>query len=176
MNAKIERASAVFLVGFMGCGKTAIGRLLAQQIRWSFVDLDDDIEARMQMSIPRIFDQFGEAEFRRIEHEALAERVRQIEQGERMVVALGGGAFVQPANQELIAAHGLTIWLDCAFEVIERRVAQHDHRPLARDPQTFRKLFAARQPAYAKAEYRVDSSGDDPAEAVRQILALPGLF
>ncbi|MCC6363216.1 MAG: shikimate kinase [Bryobacterales bacterium] len=176
MNLRLKRTPGLFLVGFMGSGKTTIGRLLAEELGWTFVDLDDDIEARQQAAISRIFEERGEAEFRRVERECLEARVKQIRASQPLVVSLGGGAYVQAKNRELIAASGVAVWLDCPFERIEKRVAGFTHRPLARDAEAFRQLFVARQAAYAMADYHVAIASDDPGEAVREILKLQGLF
>jgi len=176
MNPRLKRAPGLFLVGFMGSGKTTIGRKLAEELGWTFVDLDDDIEARENVAIGRIFEERGEAEFRRIESECLEARVKQIRASRPLVVSLGGGAYAQASNRELIAASGVAIWLDCPFERIKRRVEGFTHRPLARDAETFRRLFAARQAAYALADYRVAIASDDPGEAAGEILKLEGLF
>jgi shikimate kinase len=176
MNLRLKRTPGLFLVGFMGSGKTTIGRLLAEELGWTFADLDDDIEAREQVEISRIFEERGEAEFRRIESECLEARVQQIRASRPLVVSLGGGAYVQARNRELIAASGVAIWLDCPFERIGQRVAGFTHRPLARDPEAFQQLFAARRTAYAMADYRVPITSDDPTETVREILKLQGLF
>jgi shikimate kinase len=89
------------------------------------------------------------------------------------VVALGGGAFAQPANRAILIPNGVSIWLDCPFEIVKRRVALADHRPLARDEAKFAELYATRRDAYAQAEFRIPIAGDDPAEPVEAILALP---
>ncbi len=175
MNLKLKRTPAIYLVGFMGSGKTTVGRRLADALGWSFVDVDDDIEARAGMAIPQIFEQQGEPEFRRIEAESLAARVQQAERGQPVVMALGGGAFVQEANAALIGRHGVSIWLDCPLELVKARVAGADHRPLARDPEAFERLYHSRRGAYAKADFRVAVEGDDPEPAVREILNLTGL-
>ncbi|MDQ6705626.1 MAG: shikimate kinase, partial [Acidobacteriota bacterium] len=134
MILKLKRTPGIYLVGFMGSGKTTVGRLLAERIGWNFYDVDDDIEAREKTSIARIFEMRGEAEFRRIETDAIRARVRRIECGIPAVLALGGGAFVQPENYALLSNNGVSVWLDCPFDVIRRRVANDSSRPLARDP------------------------------------------
>lgn len=163
-------------MGFMGSGKSTIGKLLAQELGWRFADLDEDIVAREHTSISEIFEKRGEAEFRRIEHECLAARVRQVRHQHPLVLSLGGGAFPVEANRALLADAGISIWLDCSFERVKRRVAGFAHRPLARDPEAFRKLFAGRRASYALADYRIRIRSDNPERAVRAIMELPGVF
>lgn len=161
---------AIYLVGFMGSGKTTIGKALAAELGWPFLDLDDDIEASAGRSIASLFDEDGEDVFRDAEHAALAARVNQAGRGEPFVLALGGGAFTFERNRDLISGHGLSVWLDCSFETALRRVAGFEHRPLARDPEKFRRLFESRRPAYSQATLRVPIHSDDPRTAVTQIL------
>lgn len=176
MILKLKRTPGIYLVGFMGSGKTTVGRRLAEELGWTFVDLDDDIEAAAGMPITEVFAQKGEPEFRRLEREALERRVRQVRASQPLVIALGGGAFVQPGNAELIAQNGVSIWLDCPFERVQQRVADADHRPLARDPEAFARLFGQRRAAYSKADFRIEIASDDAAAAVNDILAIPGLM
>ena len=173
MILKLKRTPGIYLVGFMGSGKTTIGRLLADHLGWQFADLDQEIEAQQEATIADIFDQLGEPEFRRIESAALGMHVRTIECGRPTVIALGGGTFVQPANFELLENHGITIWLDCPLETVRKRVEQASHRPLARDWQRFEELFHGRLAAYAKADHRIAIECDDPSVAVEAILQLP---
>mgnify|MGYP003332973717 CR=1 FL=1 len=156
----------------MGCGKSTVGRALADHIGWNFADLDDDIEKANGIPISQIFAEQGEAQFRAHETAALRARIRMIQSGRPHVLALGGGAFTQATNQASIADHGVSIWLDCPLEVIEARVARETHRPLARDLDKMRELFVSRLPSYAKADYRIEASNDNPQEAVDRILAL----
>jgi len=173
MLLKLKRTPGLYLVGFMGSGKSAVGRLLADELGWSFADIDEDIEQAEGISVAEIFDRRGEQEFRGIEREALRKRVREVECGKPMVMALGGGAFVDPANQKLLEERGVTLWLDCPFPRIHARVKDQAHRPLARDPDKFRQLFDDRQDVYAKAEHRIEADTDDPAVIVAEILKLP---
>jgi shikimate kinase len=173
MMLKLKRTPGIYLVGFMASGKSTIGRLLAERIGWHFADLDEEIEAAQNMRIARIFEQHGEAEFRRIEHAAMRARVKAIECGKPTVIALGGGAFVQPENYALLENNGLTIWLDCPFEVVKRRVGDTSDRPLARDPDRFAQLYEARREGYARADYRIAIEDEDPSVAVAALLALP---
>lgn len=176
MNQKLRRAPVIYLAGFMGSGKTTIGKSLAEELGWSFADIDDDIEETAGMAIPRIFEEKGEAEFRAMESKALSARIRQAMTGRPMVLALGGGAFVQPENAARMRDQGVSIWLDCPFEKIRERVAKADHRPLARDPEAFAKLFEQRREEYSKADFRIGITSDDPMVAVRAITSLEGLL
>jgi len=173
MILKLKRTPGIYLVGFMGSGKSTIGRLLAERIGWHFVDLDEEIEAAENMSILEIFETRGEAEFRRVEREKMRERVRAIECGRPTVLALGGGAIVQPENYALVENNGIAIWLDCPFETVRRRVETASHRPLARDPTSFARLYETRRESYARADYRIPIESDDPAVAVEAALRLP---
>ena len=173
MLLKLKRTPGLYLVGFMGSGKSAVGRLLADELGWSFADIDEDIEKTEGVSIADIFDTRGEEEFRRIEQEALRKRIREVEFGKPMVLALGGGAFVDPANRKLLDERGVTIWLDCPFPRICARVDGQTHRPLARDAEKFQRLYDDRREMYDKAEHRIAADTDDAAEIVADILKLP---
>lgn len=173
MILKLKRTPGLYLVGFMASGKTTIGRRLADELGWDFADLDEDIVAAQGVAIVELFDSFGEEEFRKTEHAAIRKRVGQIERGKPMVVALGGGTFVSEVIQEFLIENGITIWLDCPFERVSRRIQGSAHRPLARDPEKFERLYHNRRDAYGKAEYRVEIQSDDPADVVAAILKLP---
>ena len=140
MLLKLKRTPGLYLVGFMGSGKSAIGRLLAEELGWPFADVDEDIEKTHGVSITEIFDQRGEPEFRRMEREAIRKRVREVETGRPLVLALGGGAFTDPENRKLLEEHGVTVWLDCSFPRICSRLEGQTHRPFARDPDS-RQLY-----------------------------------
>jgi shikimate kinase len=173
MILKLKQTPGIYLVGFMASGKTTIGRLLAEHIGWEFADLDADIEKVHEATIPELFRTLGESGFREIESKAMAKRVRAIKHGCPTVVALGGGAYVQAANASVLDGSGISIWLDTPFEVIERRVAATNHRPLAAEPIYFRELFHMRRDAYARADHTVQVTSDDPEQTLRSILALP---
>jgi len=171
--AKLKQTPGLYLVGFMGSGKTTIGKILAERLGWNFVDIDDDIEAAERRSIAEIFDALGEDTFRRMEREAIERRVRAVACGRPTVMALGGGAAAQPANVDLIENNGVTIWLSCPFDMVLRRVGQGSTRPLARDLKKFEELFYSRQQAYGRADFRVEIENDDPLATVDAILKLP---
>lgn len=163
------RRRVIYLLGFMGCGKTTVGERLARGLGWPFIDLDATIEAGQGVTIKEIFEQAGEAFFRAIEHAALTEASK----AEPAVIALGGGTFVQKPNLELIReVNGATVWLDCPLEELRRRCELISNRPLFRDPASFDQLFAQRLPYYQLAEYRISTAGRTPEEIVEQILRL----
>ncbi|MSV28904.1 MAG: shikimate kinase [Bryobacterales bacterium] len=166
--------NGVFLVGFMGSGKTTVGKLLAERLGWTFADLDDDVEAAAGMTVSGIFAARGEQEFRDIEHEALRARAQAVRDGERLVVALGGGAFVPERNVELLQACGTTVWLDAPLDVLRARVEPASHRPLAKDAAKFEELYQARREAYGKARHRIDGGGESPEATVEKIVAILG--
>lgn len=160
----------VLLLGFMGCGKTSAGHLLAQRLGWKFVDLDEELERRQGRTINQIFSEQGEPYFRQVER-ALLEEVLTQARGEATVVALGGGTFAQPANVELIRSNGgITFWLDCPLEELRRRCRGLTNRPLFRDPESFQQLYQQRLPFYQQADFRVDADRSDPAAVVEEIL------
>jgi shikimate kinase len=173
MHIKLKRSPGIYIAGFMGSGKSTVGRLLADKLGWDFVDLDDEIERAQVTTITKIFEERGEAEFRRIETQMMGRWVRRIEGGIPTVVALGGGAFVQPGNFELLENHGVSIWLDCSFEVVTRRLSDVPiDRPLARDSEGFRRLYEERRAGYERADFRIEGSFE-PDDAVTAILGLP---
>lgn len=160
----------VFLLGFMGCGKTTVGGLLARRLGWRFVDLDEELERRQGRTIARIFAEQGEPHFRQLERALLEELLARAEE-EPTVVALGGGTFAQPANCELLrAVGGITIWLECPPDELRRRCRGMTHRPLFRDAASFFELYQQRLPFYQQADFRVDADRPDPAEVVEEIL------
>jgi shikimate kinase len=176
MNLKLKRTPGVYLVGFMASGKSTVGRHLAHRLGWNFFDTDHEIESAEKATIAELFDSRGEAEFRRIEWEILRQHVRWVERGRPAVIALGGGAFAQEMNRALLSEHGVTVWLDCPFALVQRRVAAQQGgalRPLARDPGKFEALFEERRSIYTLADVRVAVESDDPETAVNAILADP---
>jgi shikimate kinase len=165
------RIQMICLAGFMGSGKTTVGTLLARQLAWRFVDLDDRIEESAGLRIPEIFERFGEPAFRQIEADQLRAALgRAVELKESLVLALGGGTYAQPGALEFLRAGGVpVIWLDSPVETLLARCMTMTGRPLFRDETSFRALHAQRLPSYQQADHRVDSSGE-PAEVVAEIL------
>jgi shikimate kinase len=177
MNIRLKRTPGIYLVGFMGSGKSTVGRHLAHRMGWNFFDTDHEIESAEKTTIGELFEQRGEPEFRRIEAGILRQHVAWVERGRPAVLALGGGAFAEQANRELLAEHGISVWLDCPFDVVKRRVAEHGGavRPLARDAERFAALYDARRAIYQLADIRVSIESDDPETTVHAILAHPTL-
>jgi shikimate kinase len=163
---------AIFLVGFMGAGKTSVGRALSRKLGWRFEDLDHRIQAREGRTIPEIFQQSGEAEFRRREIAALRELLAEAE-SDRMVVALGGGAFVEEEVAALLEKAGnATVFLDAPAEELWRRCAQDViDRPLQRKELEFRQLYERRRPRYLRAQVRVDTEGHGIEQIVDVIVS-----
>jgi shikimate kinase len=172
---------AVFLVGFMGAGKTSVGRALARQVGWRFEDLDDRIQVRESKTVSQIFEQCGEVGFRQAERDALTELLQQHKNGQPLIAALGGGAYAQEAVAALLADSGATvIFLDAAPDEFWRRCGSDVvARPLRRKESEFRDLYEARRPRYLQAHIRVETGGKSVADVVREIafalkLEIPG--
>lgn len=166
----------MFLVGFMGAGKNSVGRALSRQLGWPFEDLDERIQAREGRTIEQIFQQSGEAEFRRTEHAVLRELLLDLGASPR-VVALGGGAFVQANNVALLKQAGVpTIFLDAPPEELFRRCQQQQlERPLLRDLEQFRQLYEVRRPFYVSAALRIETSGKDVETIAAEVAGRLGL-
>jgi shikimate kinase len=171
--SQAESTRRVFLIGFMGAGKTTAGRELAKRRSATFVDLDDLIEQREGRTIAEIFASSGEQAFRTIESAALASLLQESPHKGDLVVALGGGAFVQPENREAIrVAGGTTVLLQASLSELQRR-CQNDKgwrvRPLAGHQERFSELFLARRPAYELAQFHVTTENRSIEQVVNEI-------
>lgn len=158
----------VYLVGFMGCGKSVVGRALADRLGLEFLDLDVRLEDQFGMTIADYFVRYGEDEFRRKETEAL----EQVSLSSGLVVATGGGAFCESGNRRIMKrAEDVSVFLDVPWETIETRLAgPNDDRPKWQDAESARKLFMKRQRWYRQAMIRVKvSSSMSPVEVAREI-------
>ena len=167
---------AVFLVGFMGAGKSTVGQALAERLQWRFEDLDDRIERREARTVPEIFRTAGEQNFRRAERDALNEVLGELRNGGARVVALGGGAFVQPAIAALLAAARVpTMFLDAPVEQLWQRceieARQGTVRPLLTSKTRFCELYQARRHGYLQATARIQTGGRS-VRAVAEEIAL----
>jgi shikimate kinase len=167
--------SAIALVGFMGAGKTTVGQALASRLGWQFVDLDELIQQREGRTIQQIFEQSGESAFRQLELEALKIALRQRRTG--TVLSLGGGAFVDNTNQELLRDNGVpAVFLDTPAEELFRRCSQPGTvRPLARDRERFCELYELRRPAYMSATFRIQTANREIEMIVEEIITAAGL-
>jgi len=167
-------ARAVFLVGFMGSGKSTVGPELARRLGWDFVDLDFRIEAREQQSVPAIFRDRGETGFRVAESTALQHLAQSLERNS--VVALGGGAFAQEKNRTLLR-NWLSVFLDAPVEELwKRSLADGVERPLRKDREQFARLLAERLPGYRQATITVETAGRDVVSICREIEAALQLY
>jgi shikimate kinase len=148
------KTDKIYLVGFMGAGKSSVARALAKRLDWRAEDIDERIETRERRDIPSIFKQHGEPYFRAAEREALIDLLPL----RGTVVATGGGTFVDPRNRELMMRDGLVIWLDVPLAMVLERVPADGRRPLAADRGTLEELYNQRLAAYRLAPVRVDAS------------------
>jgi shikimate kinase len=158
----------VVLVGFMGSGKTTIGKRLARRLDYRFEDMDRRIEARQGLTVARLFQERGEAAFRAVERE----EARELRSLSSVVVASGGGAFAQEATRALLQEGSLTVWLQCSLESALLRVRPDGSRPLAGNREIMRALLAEREPFYRLADVAVDTSRRTPREVVDRIVEL----
>ena len=157
----------IFLVGFMGSGKTSIGRELAPLLDVGFVDLDEFITLHDGRTVSAIFAEEGEPAFREHERAALLELEPALATG--AVVATGGGTFADPALRAWMLERGVAVWLDATLDAIERRVARDGTRPLFGDRAVLEALHTQRRKAYSEAPMRFDTSATDPAAAALAI-------
>lgn len=152
------RDRSIVLVGLMGAGKTTIGRRLAARLGLPFVDADHEIERVSDMSIPDYFEKYGEPEFRQLEKRVLA---RLLGDGGAIVVATGGGAFMNEETRTTILSRAVSVWLKADHETLMRRVRRRGNRPLLKteDPDaTMRRLIEERYPVYGLADVTVTST------------------
>ena len=175
-NTPLHAPTALSLVGFMGAGKTTVGKVLAGRLGWRFVDLDDLIQARERRTIPEIFQQSGEKAFRDLERQLLWEAIGS-SRTRGSVLSLGGGAFIDNTNQELLRENEIpAVFLDASAEELFRRCQQPGvDRPLFSDRDGFSALYERRRPAYLNAAFCVQTAGREIASIVDEIIARLGL-
>ncbi len=168
--------AAIFLVGFMGAGKTTVGRIMAKQLGWEFCDLDERIERRQGRSIAAIFRDSGEAAFRHLEHTELRGLLSTVP-GRPVVVALGGGTIAHPRNLSLLRRRRFPIvFLDAPVETLRRRCLRQARlaglkRPLLGTMAEFRTRHAKRHRSYRRASFRTETAGRRPSSIASQLIA-----
>jgi len=153
-----------FLTGFMGSGKTTIGRILARRLERPFLDLDSEIELRAGLKVREIFAEGGESLFRTLEHDTLSDVAIKPD----AVIATGGGTVTVERNVEILARTGVILWLDPPFAVIARRIGGQGKvdRPLFEDERQALELYQARLPAYHRADLRLPVQEQEMPEEV----------
>ena len=160
------RNDKIYLVGFMSSGKTTLARSLGQRLGWRVEDVDERIEAVERMTIAEIFAAKGEPYFRAVEREVLHSLLAP----RSVVVATGGGTFVDPDNRAAINRDGASVWLDVPFEEVLNRLPADGRRPLAANRAQMEALYTARRGAYQHAHLRLDGSGAPVEELVERLL------
>jgi shikimate kinase len=159
------KTDKLYLVGFMGAGKTSVARALGRRIGWRVEDVDHRIEARERRRVADIFAREGEPYFRNVERTILQELLPE----RHMIVSTGGGTFVDPENRTTMLADGAVAWLDAPLERVIERVPADGRRPLAADRVQMERLYTLRQASYCQAHVRIDASRPVP-EIVERLL------
>lgn len=160
------KTDKIYLVGFMGAGKTTLAQALARRLGWRAEDVDTLIEARERRSVAEIFAHEGELHFRAVERQVIYSLLPQ----RHTVVATGGGTFVDPENRAAINADGVSVWIDVPFDELLSRIPPNGRRPLASDLTQMTRLYEARQLAYQQAHIKLDAARSRPEALIDQLL------
>ena len=177
----ISPPTAVFLVGFMGVGKTTVGRIMSEKLGWQFVDLDEMIERRNRRPVAQIFRDSGEPAFRRLEHAALRTLISHVRSGKPVIAALGGGAMAQARNRSLLRRHKFpVIFLDAPVPTLRRRCLLQARktgadRPLLGTMEEFLVRYSARAKFYRQASMRISTHARRPSVIAAQLIHDLGL-
>ncbi len=151
----------IFLTGFMGAGKTSVGKILARKLQYPFIDVDEEIEKNAGTTISRIFEEKGEAAFRLLEEKTLERLVATTSQA---VIATGGGIILSPTNRKLMRQEGVWVFLDASLEIIKQRIGHTTHRPLLKSPN-LAKIYKERMPYYRQSEIIINTESFHDASA-----------
>ena len=151
----------------MAAGKTTLARELGRRLDWRVEDIDERIEAREGRTIASIFSRDGEPYFRAVERTVLLDLLPL----RHVVIATGGGTFVDPENRALINRDGLSVWLDAPFDAVVERLPADGRRPLAADREQFERLYSVRRIAYQQAHLRLDAGSRPAAALAEQVMA-----
>ena len=168
-----DRKYNVYIMGFMGCGKSHVGRILARQLDWTYLDTDEMIVRETGKSIPEIFGSQGESEFRRLEKAC----IRTVSKMTHSVISLGGGAVLDARNWEAIASSGMTVTLSYPIQILVSRLANVNDRPLLNEPwaedrvHRIQSLLTLRKPYYDKADLILHFNREVPTEHVASAIA-----
>ena len=162
----------IYLIGFMGSGKTTVGRLVAERLKWPFLDLDDEIERVEGRSVRAIFRDSGEPYFRNLE----SKQLREISALDRQVLALGGGTYVDAQSREFIEANGVSVYLETRLESIQERIADDGFRPLFSDVSSIQELYLERLPSYRMAKVTINTDGLNEREVADRIIDIVELL
>lgn len=160
------KTDKIYIVGFMAAGKTTLARRLAKRLDWQTADIDELVERREHLTVSEIFAKRGEPYFRDAERAVLADQLAV----RHVVVATGGGTFVDPRNRDLINQDGVSVWLDVPLDLAIRRVPAGGRRPLAADRAEFERLYHARRVAYQDAHIRLDAGRGNADALVEELL------
>ncbi len=161
----VEVDKHIYIVGFMGSGKSTIGPVLASKMDRPFYDLDDLIEEEQDRTISEIFESQGEEHFRKLESDTLLRN----QPSEPCVMALGGGTFVSDINRDYISEQGVSVWLKIPLGLARGRCRDSQHRPLARDPEPWESLFRRREKIYQLADIQVKVEDKSPQQICSEI-------
>jgi shikimate kinase len=163
----------IYLIGFMGSGKTSIGWRLAKKLGWKFIDLDDEIERGEGRPVAEIFRADGEARFRQMEQDCL-KRLSSWAVADKSVIALGGGTFLDPQNRAIAETTGLTVWLKVSFSTVVNRVKIDGTRPMFSSKEQAESLYRSREPYYALAKVHIATDDGTPETVADEIVgAIP---
>jgi shikimate kinase len=157
----------IYLVGFMGSGKSTVGKILAEKLNMNFIDIDKLIEEKEGMKIKDIFEQKGESYFRELERKQIEAIVNQ----EGLVVSTGGGLGANLDNMNLMKKNGDVVWLDVSLNTVLDRLKNDQDRPLLKQPtEKIKQLFEERKNVYRLANIRINADKKTPSQIVEEIL------